>query len=254
MPEGIEVLIDEDDITPDPDSPEADEVSVDEPEGEEQPELLAGKFKTPEELAKAYKELESKLGSQEPAADEAPDDGTIGGQEEPEAEAGEFTLDNVIEELSENDEISAETYDRLAKEKGMSRRDVDLFVEGVRARGDRIVNELAETAGGKDEFAKLRKWAKTNMPADEVKAYDEAVDSGNRTAAKLILRGMKAQYDAAKGQDPDLISGENVPSSTGAKPFKSIEQLVAAQGDRRYNDDPAYREKVDARIGATDWL
>ena len=52
---------------------EQDSLAVGESMAQEQETLLAGKYKNAEELEKAYKELEQKLGSNEPEAEAEPE-------------------------------------------------------------------------------------------------------------------------------------------------------------------------------------
>lgn len=249
--DSVEVTVGEEDIEPDPQSPEADD-------------LLAGKFKTTDDLVKAYKELESKLGSigsqesgeapETPPAPERPD-GTIDTSEPEVPETLEsFTLADVVDELSESGTISDETYERLKKEKGLSRADVDTWAEGIKARGERLVAELNDAAGGPEAFRSLLDWAKTGLPKEEIEAYNEAVGTGNATLAKMLLRSMRAQYEATNGREPNLVGGENVPQRRGVKPFTSLDQLTSAMGDPRYRTDPTYRAEVDKRVAASDIL
>lgn len=238
--------------------------------GEEK--LLAGKYKTQEELEKGYLELQQKFSNKGTSSDSdddgsitggdtddedtdavsgAPDDGTIGKAEEVEdaAEEVNVNLNSVIDEVSKNGSVSDDTYKRLA-EKGLSRQDVDTYVAGQRALADRMVNNLADAVGGRETFDEIRAWAKTNLDETEAKAYDSAIAEGNEPLAKMLLRGIKASYVESNGSDPNLVRGDNVPSTTGVKPFKSNREMVEAMRDPRYDTDAGYRKDVEARIKA----
>jgi hypothetical protein len=255
-PEGVKVSVnDTEDLPNDPGTPEQD------PEaggGSENNELIAGKFKTQEDLLKAYKELETKLGTREEQnPDPAPDPAKITPTEEggtPEGTKG-VTLDNALNELSENNEISEETYKALEAQKGLSRSDVDTWAAGVRARSTQLLTDLQATAGGADALKGVLDWASQNASAEEIAAYNEAVDAGNVTAAKMFLRAMRAAYVEAEGKSPNLIGGENVPRNSGSvRPFKSQAAMANAMTDPKYVNDPEYREEVDARVAASEGI
>ena len=252
----VSVSISEEEITQDPEAADNDTGA-----------LLAGKFKTPDDLVKAYKELESKLGAPKPEADEvvtteekpaadapARTDGTIDTSKPAEAKPEEkaFTLAEVAEELSESGEISKETYEKL-EAKGLSKSDVDTWAEGIKARGAVLANDLRAAAGGEKEFNALLEWARTGLEADEIQAYNDAVAGGNPTVAKMLLRSMRAAYESKNGRDPKLVGGDNVPASGGVQPFASVEQMTNAMGDVRYREDPQYRKKVDQRVLVTEF-
>ena len=106
----------------DPDAPEFSEdeqnsLEVAEKLGQEENELLAGKYKNAEDLEEAYLELQKKLGSDDD--DDEVEDTTL---DEDEVELDEATADavNVIQDASdeyyENDgELSAETMQKFTE-------------------------------------------------------------------------------------------------------------------------------------------
>jgi hypothetical protein len=247
--ESTTVTVSEDEIVQDPQAPDA-------------PDLIAGKFKTQDDLVKAYKELESKLGApkaeaptEQAAAPERTDgtiDTTTEKTSEATTEAKPFSLAEAAEELSEKGEISAESYAKL-EAKGLSKADVDMWAEGIRARSTRLADELRSEAGGPEAFNQLLQWARTGMSAEEVQAYNDAVNGGQMTVAKMLLRSMRAAYETKNGRQPNLVGGENVPQHGGVKPFASQDQMVKAMSDIRYREDPNYRAEVDRRLAISDF-
>ena len=129
---------------------------------------ILGKFNNAEELAKAYTELQKKLG-EKPAAeddsdpDDLPSDATEDAepseQQEPEDET--TTEDEVKEELESrgldfdeftaeyetNDGLSDASYEKLEKA-GISRAVVDQFIEGQEAVRELTRNAVFAEAGG----------------------------------------------------------------------------------------------------------
>lgn len=114
-----------------------------------------------------------------------------------------------------------------------------------------ISTELATVAGGEDKLANVIEWAKVNLNEKDAAAYDAALDTGNVDVAKLALAGIVAQYDAANGTDPQLITASETTPVSGVAPYASRAEMIAAMSDKRYAKDPAYRAKVEARVYAS---
>ena len=228
--------------------------------------LLAGKYKSVEELEKGYQELQKRFSQgdepddsatieTEDESEDSPEpnaDGTIPTDDEAEeaAEAAGLDLDSVLSEFGENGEVSDETYDRLS-EQGMSRKDVDAYLAGQSALADRFLNGLKESVGGDETFRNILSWARDGLDKDEARAYNRAVESGDAATAKMLLRGMKSAYEADTGTDPNLVGGENTPGATGVKPFNSNSEVVKAMSDPRYDTDAAYRREVEKRLAVS---
>lgn len=223
---------------------------------EEAPKLLAGKYKTTEELEKAYKELESKQGArQNEKAAEAPKEqdpaANVEGLEIPAeavkqvADAG-LDLDGLAKEYAENNGLTQETYAKLASQ-GLTQDIVDRFIEGEKARAREYSATIKSAVGGEDDYAKLSAWAAKNMTEAEKSAYNAAVSSGDVEQARLAVLGLKQRMTAAVGQDPDLVEGTPSSDNDG---FKSDAELIAALRDPRFKKDPAYQEEVKRRAAS----
>ena len=63
---------------------------------------------------------------------------------------------------------------------------------------------------------------------------------------QLAVNGLKAQYEQANGYEGKMYTGK-APQTTGDI-FRSQAELVAAMSDRRYDNDPAYRQDVIAKL------
>jgi len=241
---------------------EQDSLEVGEKLVTEQEGLLAGKYKSAEELEKAYKELESKLGQQDSPEKAEP---------EPEKESEPTTLSdnaNVITSASDeyyaNDgKLSPET---LEKFKGMSSQDlVDAYLEvskspdwqsappsQVQDVTESQINEVKNFAGGEQEYTNMVQWAGQNLDAQAIKAFDEIIASGSIDTIKFAVSGLKSQYLNAVGYEGKMIQGKAV-KETGDV-FRSQAELVAAMNDRRYDNDPAYRQDVIEKLERSDNL
>jgi hypothetical protein len=204
------------------------------------PEWLPEKFKTPEDMAQAYKELETKQGAQPPSGPTA---------EETQAQAAlkEKGLDfaKYSQEYSENGSLSSASYAEIFA-KGITADQVDTFISGQVARAEQTANQVFESVGGKENFEKLIEFAKTNLKTEEINAYNKAVASGDTGEINLVLRGVQAAYNAEFPQEPVLISGKS-PSSIGDV-FANSTEFQSAIQDPRYLKDAHYRAQVEAKI------
>ena len=212
---------------------------------EERPQWLPEKFKSPEDMAKAYAELESKLG-QKPA--EAPKDepqATPQDADKALADAG-LNLQDFSAEFAKNGSLSDESYEKLQKA-GFDRNLVDQYIEGQRALASQYETSIMQEVGGSDKYTEMVTWAKANMSAAEIEAYNAAVSSGNKEQAKLAVLGLNAKYLQNVGSDPQrLIGGQG--SGASADVFESMAQVTAAMKDPQYKNDPAFRAKVQAKL------
>ena len=111
---------------------------------------------------------------------------------------------------------------------------------------DSQINEIKNSAGGEKAYGELVTWAGENLPQAEIDAFDEIVGTGSTQAIKLAVSGLKAQYENANGYEGQMLTGK-APKNT-QDVFRSQQELVAAMSDRRYDNDPAYRQDVIAKL------
>lgn len=223
---------------------------------EDRPGWLPEKFKSPEDLAKAYAELESKLGK--PA--EVKPEGTPEVTEEVPTETKEveqaleskgLSLDEFSQEFSQKGELSPESYDALEKA-GYPRNIVDQYIDGQKARAALYESEVKAVAGGDKGFTEMVEWAKANLNPQQITAYNAAIDSGNPENAKLAVAGLYQQFTAARPSEPSLFTG-----STGtptADVYESVAQLQKDMASVDYKTDPAFRSKVQSKLGRSNIL
>lgn len=225
---------------------EAPQETPKEPEKtKEQPRKYAGKYDSVEELEKAYQEAQKIIGGRKTAETNGkiPEGSPEEGGEKP------FTLDDALSELAEHGEVSEESFAKL-EAAGISRKHAERVIAAEQAAASQIVDSLAEQVGGREILQDMLEWAQTGLSQEEIQAYNEAINSGSVGAAKIMLRGIKAQYDAAQGTDPNLIGGETTPAE-GVAPFTHPDQIVEAMSDPRYEVDREYTRKVDARLAVS---
>lgn len=239
---------------------EQDSLAVGEKLSEQQDQLLAGKYKNAQELEKAYIELQGKLGENKEDTETA-----TATEEEPEdtpqmSEGATLITDASKEYFDNNNKLSDET---LAKFSAMSSQDLIKAYMEVQSSpefqqqqaapaeiSEAQVNQIKNAAGGEAAYSNIINWAKTNVPAEQISAFDDVVNTGNVQAINLAVAGLKAQYDNANGVEGRMVTGK-APTNSGDV-FRSQQELVAAMNDVRYDRDPAYRQDVIEKLDRSD--
>ena len=243
---------------------EQDSLEVGEQLVAEQEQLLAGKYKSTEDLEAAYLSLQKKLGQEEPDYEES-DEGYAeeeGSDEEVSENAPAVSLiTEASEEYYANEgTLSEETIERFSE---MSSQDlVNAYLE-IQAKNpqaqanlqgiemsDAQVNSVMNAAGGEANYNAVVEWAASNLDNRSIDAFDAVVDSGNPAAINIAFAGLQARYNDANGYEGRMLQGK-APSSSGDV-FRSQAELVAAMGDPRYDTDPAYRADVIEKLDASD--
>ena len=222
-------------------------------EQSDRPEWLPEKFKTPEDMSKAYAELEKKLG-QAPKEDtdeaeqveEKAEDETE--QSEENTSEAYQAVAEASKEFFENDgQLSEETYNVLEKA-GLPRDLVDSYAAGQQALLASEEGQIKSVAQG--NYDAMAEWANENLPQEEIDAFDEAVTGGTISQAKLAVQGLYARYQNEVGAKPKLTQGGV--SGVTTMPFKSMQELARAQSDPRYKTgDKAYHEEIDRRLAVS---
>ena len=240
---------------------EQDSLEVGEKLVAEQEGLLAGKYNSPQELEKAYLELQSKLGKGETQAEQGEGEGDDSelSEETPETSPAYDLIMQASEEYYGNDNtLSPETIEKFSS---MSSTDlVNAYVESIKNAPaqqqqevdipDAQVNQIQNSVGGEKQYTNIVSWAANNLPEKQVLAYDNLVASGNVEAINLALAGLKAQYDDAFGNEGRTLQGRSPRNSEGI--FKSQAELISAMSDPRYGKDVTYTEDVQRRLGGSD--
>jgi hypothetical protein len=212
------------------------------------PSWLPEKFKSAEDLAKAYSALESKLGSsgeEKPSQpDEKPADPLAIKPTEPAPDNDSF-VDKFSEEFMSNGKLSDESYQALAS-KGYSKKMVDGFIAGQQAILQQSRNQIFKEVGGENTYNEIISWASQNLSKGEIEAYNKAVSSQDWSSIQFAVNGLKARFDGNKS--PKLVQGQTGNTREG---FASRAELAKAVSDPRYKNDPAYRRKVEEKLSVS---
>ena len=216
--------------------------------------LIAGKFKSQEDLVKAYEELQKKLSSGEPVEEETEE------VEAPEAEAEEVEVD-------ENVRTFVDISQRFEAEGGLSEEDVATLSQmdsktlietyfkyhaaqtsnaQAQAANQAEMAAIRQSVGGDQAYGEMIQWAGQNLSEAEIDQFNAVVGTNNPAAIKYAVESLSNRWKGAEGFEAPLVTGRKAPSK--AKAFRSQAELARAIADPRYSTDPAYRMDVEEKL------
>ena len=237
---------------------------------EEQEALLAGKYKNAEDLEKAYIELQQKLGSKSNESEETPE---VKDEKEEEVEESDDSADLKVSKEKDNklanDDYSLletlweeaqtkytdETTNKLSELSNEElvnmhlsyRQNVENNYIPQRELSKADIKELQEVAGGPQEYTNMLNWAKTNLEENEIEMFDQVMGRGDPLSCFFAIQALQYRYEDEEG-----TSGETMLTGTAPKEskniFRSQAEVVAAMSDKRYDNDPAYRQDVMKKL------
>ena len=210
------------------------------PEAEE--ELILGKFRSQEDLAEAYENLERKLGETRQQDQVSEENSTEQNSNVSKA------IQNASDAFYNEGALSEENYKAL-EENGIPREFVEAYVRGQEATMEAEVTDITNSIGGQENYEAMSEWARNNLPSEEIDSFDQIVESSTPDAAKMAVKGLYARFISEGGQQPTIRQGQT--SGSAVQPFNSSAQVVEAMKDRRYETDPAYREEVERRLAVS---
>lgn len=246
-----------------PDSPEYEQYMIQKgnggqlSEGTQEPastpsqeKLLADKYKSVEELEKAYVELQKAYSKKQvkdepeailPQINKPQETSPVVGKAQ-----GEVDLNTFVDEFVKNGNVSDKSYKELEKQ-GLNKAVVDMYIKGVLAESERYSAEIYNVLGGKEKFGEIASWAREALPEDELDTLNEMLASGNIKQAKLAAELLNTRFTSADVA-PKLISpSHTVPTQDGSV-FRNQTEMANAMRDPRYKSDPAYRAMVEQKI------
>jgi len=234
-------------ITAAEESRDAELLSIGQYMEDQQNDLLAGKFRDAEALEAAYLELQKMLGSRGNSDDTEPEDGEVEDQsEEEESEDEEFSLlDGLFAEIGELGQLSAETAEALGEDVAAVIEQLVANQQHSVALSDEETQQIQGIVGGDQYYSQMIEWSSSNLSEGEKDAYNEVMDSGNVKAIYWAVKGLQSAYINAVGFDGSMIQGRAASDQQG---YRSMAELVRAQRDPRYENDPAYRYDVEAKL------
>ena len=193
---------------------EQESLAIAEANESEQQQLLAGKFDSPQSLEQAYLELQKKLGE---SREEEPEDDDEPGEESD-------------EEYDDSDEDDSDEPDgQLTEDQA---------------------EQLYEMVGGEQAYQSMLEWASQSLSKEEIEMYDSVMGDGNANSIFFAVQALANKYFDNVGSEGELLTGRGAAESNAV--FRSQSELVQAMNDPRYDNDPAYRSDVMAKLENSD--
>lgn len=225
---------------------------------------FAGKYKSAEELEKAYLELQRKLGEKgatddQEEASEEPQEGEEEVSDEDQVEEVDEDISDALQALVDasnefNDGgLSDDTIEKLAQLD--SRTLVETWADYIKSQREQaqqaqLTEEQAasirDAVGGAENYQEMLGWAAENLTPDEIAAYDGVMNGGDYGAMYWAAQGLKARFASDAGYEGARYTGARAPKAEPG--FRSQAELARAISDPRYKDDPAYRIDVQEKL------
>ena len=236
-------------------------------EAEEQsPDLIGGKFKSQDELLKAYEELQRKMSSGETESSEEGGEAPVeeAPEEEPEEEVEETGvvadaakyMHSLSEEVSKTGQLSEEAIERFSS---MDTKDLIAAYMQYNAQATQAqmagseLQAIRDSVGGDQAYTEMVTWAAQNLSESEINDFNAVTNSNEPAAIRFAVGSLHARYKENVGYEAPLVTGRK--AADGGKAFRSHAELSRAIADPRYATDPAYRQDVEARLArSTDLL
>jgi hypothetical protein len=257
---------------------EAESLKIGEELMAKQENMLAGKYKSAEELETAYLELQKKLGetpastaedtAEEPAKEYEfySEDGSVNYDTANEVygeQLGNVFKNNDIDPFAmnkhfeeNNGTLSDEMIDKLGAA-GLNKELVESYLKGVRDElgfqppqptlSDAEVSEIKGIANGEEGYQSLMEWAANNLSKEDTKNYDDVLATGNKTAIKFAVKALMGQYEDANGRDSKIVTGKESPQES----YRSMAEVVRDMNKPEYTQDQAFRDDVLRKLSTS---
>jgi hypothetical protein len=247
---------------------QGDEVEA---EQEQQPRLLAGKYKTQEELEKAHLELQRKLGQRATEQPSEPAEVKALTREEAVAGYGETVVAAAEQEgidlvqwdaAVQRGEDTSEMRQKLAGALGLPEALIERYESAYRPAeaqpataglSDEDAAAIRVEVGGDAKFVELSQWALANLSEAELADYNEAVNTGNPAAARAAVRWLQSKA-ATADKEPALVMASGGTANPALDVFETEAEAAEAKealtkgGKKRYLVDEKYRRYIDAKF------
>ena len=254
---------------------EAESLKIGEELMAKQNKMLAGKYKSAEDLEAAYLELQKKLGQSESTEETAEpeseyqmynDDGAVNYDTANELygeQLGNLFKDNNIDPFAMNQyfaenggTLSEDMYSQLGKA-GLTKEVVDNYLAGVRNEvgiesaepvlSESEIKDLKNLAGGERGYDNLMEWAGQNLDQEAIKDFDDVLATGNKSAIKFAITALMGRYEDSQGRDSKIVTGKESSTET----YRSMAEVVRDMNKPEYQNDEAFRDDVLRRLSAS---
>ncbi len=223
---------------------------------EGRPAWLPDKFESPEQMARAYAELETQFSQGNEQLSQIESQAQQEQMQEELYNTAPHQVDQLLDEknldfsvfqqeYNETGQLSEDAYLAL-EEAGINSTMVDTWIQGQEAVADQTINQIYEMAGGEQPYNQMLDWAGDNLQPWEMDAFNTQIENLDANSM-FAVQGLLARMQNQEGSPPrQLMLGE--PSNYSAPRYDSLAQLTNAMSDPKYTSDPAYRREVTNRL------
>lgn len=222
---------------------------------EGRPAWLPDKFDSPEAMARAYSELETRFHASDEQLQQLEQQANYEQQAQEVMETPPHMVDQLLDErgldfsvfqqeYNETGQLSEDAYLAL-QEVGIEPQMVDTWIAGQEAIADQQIDSIYNMVGGEQVYNQMLEWAGDNLQPWEMDAFNDQIESLDANSM-FAVQGLMARMQNDEGSPPILYQGE--PSQYSAPKYDSLAQLTSAMSDPRYASDPAYRREVTSRL------
>ena len=220
--------------------------------------LIGGKFKSQDDLLKAYNELQKKMGQDTSEEEEGETEEQPEGSEEAPAEEEEASevvteavdyMTQLGQEFSEKGAVSDEAVEKLS---AMDSKDLVAAYLKYNAKTTTAalqqtqINDIMSSVGGAEAYGEMIAWAGENMDPADVADFNAVTATNNPAAIKFAVQALSSKWKGAEGYEAPLVTGKKAASKS--KVFRSQAELSRALADPRYSTDPAFRMDVEEKL------
>lgn len=218
---------------------------------EERPSWLPEKFKSVEDMAKAYSELEKAQGKAKAAPEDA--EAPTGEQAAEAVKSANLDMQALEAEYATNGELSADSLKAL-EAVGITPEMVNLYIAGQEAQAQALVADMLEPVNGNMEaYNEMISWASNELSDTEIDNFNTVLDSGNQAAIKMAVQNLANKYAESNGSEPGrTVSGKS--STSGSSVYESTADLMKDMQNPEYHKNPAFRAKVADKLGRSNIL
>ncbi len=224
--------------------------------------LIDGKFKSQEDLLKAYKELQKKLGQEntEDSDDLTENQEPTDEQAEPEEtnEAVNY-MQQLGKEFDETGTISEEAVDRLSQmdQKELIKNYLQYYQQSQATAQeaqlqDTAISDIKQSIGGEEAYTEMISWAGQNLDQSEIDNFNSVTATNNPAAIRFAVEALNNRFRGDVGFEAPLISGQK--ASASVQPYRSNAELARDISNPMFHTDPAFRSDVEARLALSNDL
>jgi hypothetical protein len=225
-------------------------------------ELLAGKYKTEDDLQQGILELLKKdqgddleslyknLESQVLTDGESEKETSKTSEEESEEKTQDSPIDfnKYEQEFFEKGNLEEESYEEL-KDQGFPKHVVDNYLKGIKAEANDQAQEIFKTVDGEENYNNMVAWAEENLPEEDKQAFNQAVTSGNQAQTKFAVEGLFSRYNKdAEGDKPSRVIDKGKVPKNNSGSFQSRSEVTEAMSSEKYQNDPAFRKEIEKKL------